>query len=437
VTFRIGVAVLLLLPTAAFAQGNPGPFGGLFGRTPERVGKEYRLFEMRTAATGGFDDAVNDRRFAVEDRTPSHGMATGSVGALFAQRTSRLSLRAGSNATYLQYLQTPYAGGTTVDSSARLSYQVATRLNVDATAAHLYSPYFQFYPQFFSFTAEGAVVPPTSPYVATAVENQSYAVAGGVSSAYSKRSTVGASFERREARFKNRADFDQAINGMRGYWSHQLHRDWQARLGYGRERVRLRPGDEHIYETIDAGINYSRPLTARQRTSFSTHTEIAKLWTPEIGRQYRLNGGVTVTRWMARTWLLQAHAERATNFLPGFVAPIRADNAGASLSGMVSRRAELILRLDAGRGRVERGRDLSGVDPDAGRLLMGASIAQFSVALSRRISLFAQHAFFYYELPPAASPVAPVPYLNRQVITIGLTTWIPIYLRERSPSDTR
>jgi hypothetical protein len=407
----------------------------LFGRTPERVGKEYRVFEVRTAATGQYEDGLNDGSTPPEQRVPSRGMGTGSIGALFGQRTSSLTVRAASNATYLQYLETPYTGGTTVDSSAALTYRVATRLLVDATVSHLYSPYFQFYPQFFSWTAEGALVPPPSPYVATAVRNQSYGVAAGLTSQYSKRSTVGVSFERYEMRFANSPEFDSSMYGMRGHWSHQLHRDWQVRLGYGRDRVRLRPGDERVYEIIDAGVNYSRPLTARQRTSFSTHTEIGKLWTPEFGRQYRLNGGVTVTRWFERTWLLRLQAQRATDFLPGFVDPVLSDTAGARLSGMLSRRAELILQLDAGRGLVDGGRGRSGVD--AGPFTMGTSIAQVSFALSRRIGVFAQHAFFYYELPPAASPVAPVSHLNRQTITIGLTTWIPIYTRERSPSDTR
>ena len=48
-------AVLLAAPVAAGAQGGlAGPFGGLFGRAPERTHKEFTAVEFRTAVGGQY-----------------------------------------------------------------------------------------------------------------------------------------------------------------------------------------------------------------------------------------------------------------------------------------------------------------------------------------------------------------------------------------------
>jgi hypothetical protein len=430
VTLRLGVAVLLLLPPAAFAQGNPGPFGGLFGRTPERVGKEYRVFEVRTMATGQYEDAVNDASIPVENRLQPGAIANGGVSGLFAERSSRLSVSARSRATYQQYLQSPHTGGTTVDSSGTVTYEVATRLVLDAAVSHLYSPYFQFHPQFFSWSPDGIPVPPSSPSVATATENHSFSAAGGFTAPYARHSTFSVSATRQETRFKKMPEADLMMSGLHARWSRQVHRDLQFRLGYGRDRGRFGSGLERLHETIDIGLSYVRPLSAERRTSFAVNTETAKLWAPELGRRYRLNGGLNVTRWFRRSWLLGLQFQRSTEFVAGFVEPLLADTVGATLSGMVGRRAELIIEAHGGRGQV-------GFDAPTERGTMGRATAQVSYALSRRLGLFAQHTLFYNELPQSASPVSSAAYLNRQIITVGLTTWIPIYTRERSPSDTR
>jgi hypothetical protein len=427
---RAGVAVLLLLPTAAFAQGNPGPFGGLFGRTPDRVGKDYQVFEIRTMATGQFEDALNDGSIPAEERVPSRGLGTGGVSGTFAQRSTRLAVHATSRGNYVQYMEEPYPGGMGVDSAGNVSFQVASRLSIDASASHLYTPYFQFHPQFFSWTPDGALLPPSSPYAATAVKNHSYGAGAGFTTAYAKHSTLRAGMERREMRFPDRPDADMSMHGMRAEWTRQLHRSTGLKLGYGRERGRLGEGREHLIETIDVGIDVVRPMSPGRRTGFGIRTQTAKLWTPEVGRLWRLNGGLDVTRWLRRTWLVRGQLQRTTDFVAGFVEPLLSDTVGVNVSGMLSRRAELVLLVNGGRGRV-------GFDASPERFTVGVATAQVSYALSRRIGLFVQHAYFYYELPQSASAVAPLTSLNRQTMTVGITTWIPVYIRERSPSDTR
>ena len=427
---RFCAAVLVLLPTTAFAQGDPGPFGGLFGRAPDRIGKEYRVFEIRSMATGQFEDTLNDASIAAEERVPSRGIATGGVSGMFSQRSTRLKVHAMSRANHLQYLEEPYPGGLSVDSSGSASFEVATRLILDASATYLYTPHFQFHPQFFSWAPDGALLPPPSPYVATAVAGRSYGALAGVMTPYAKHSTFRAGIERREMRFAGRPDADMSMHGIRAEWTRQLHHTTGLRLGYGRERGQFGDGDARLIETINVGLELVRPLSPGRRTSFGIRTETAKLWTPELGRRWRLNGGLDVTRWLRRTWLVHADLQRTTEFVAGFVEPLLADTVGVNVSGMLSRRTELVWQINGGRGQV-------GFDAGPDRFTMGVSTAQVSYALSRRIGLFVQHALFYYELPQSASPIAPVMFLNRQTMTVGVTTWIPVYTRERSPSDSR
>ena len=424
-----GVAVLLLLPTAALAQGNPGPFGGLFGRTPERIGKDYRTFEIRTLVTGQVEDTLTE---PVGRHVPVGALGTGGVRGMFEQRSARLTFNATSYVNYLQYFQAPHSGGTSVASTVTTSFRASSRLNLDGAVSHAYTPFFQFHPNFFSWTPQGVLVMPTEPYVATAVKSHAYSAFGGVSVPYSKHSTLNASFERRETQFEQRRYADQTLSGMRGWWTHQLNRDLGLRFGYGREYVEQQADHEYVYETLDIGLNFARPISRDQRTTVNVQTELAREQTPLYGRHFRVNGNAIISRWFGRTGLFEFNAQRATDFVPGFVEPLHSDTLGASLSGMLSRRAQILVQGHAGRGRFGS-ESLVPVAPS----MMAMAMTQFSFAATRKVGVFIQHNLFYFDSPERSSSVAPVTYFARQTMTIGMTTWIPIYTRERTPSDTR
>jgi hypothetical protein len=56
VIIRVCLAVaLLVMPITATAQGNPGPFGQLFGRAPASTGQEQTLVEVRSDLSGMYD----------------------------------------------------------------------------------------------------------------------------------------------------------------------------------------------------------------------------------------------------------------------------------------------------------------------------------------------------------------------------------------------
>lgn len=426
----LGVAVLLMLPSAAFAQGNPGPFGGLFGRTPERV-NDSRIFEIRTVASGQYDDPLLDETMPAE----SGAIGSFTVSGLFEEKSTKLNLQLRSAAAYQQYMEPPYVGGTAVASGVSANYKVATRLALDGGFNHLYTPHFQFYrlPD-AALSPSGVIVPPSSPYVATLLESNSYEVTGGFTSFYSKRSTASVSFMRRDTRFQGRNDANAEVQGVRGMWTRQMSRDLRLRLGYGQERSRLAntPDAEYIHEFLDVGFDYDRALSLSRRTRVAFSTETSMVRKPGTGRHYRLNGRAMLTRAFQKTWQVSAIGTRLTEFLPGFTEPLFSDNLGINVSGMVSDRADLTFTTTAGKGVV--GTDESAfVNP---RFTMAHASARLSVALARHVGVFAQHSYDYYELPAGASLVAPLDRVARQIFVFGIQLWFPVMSQERT-SDSR
>lgn len=432
---RLGVAVLLLLPTAAFAQGNPGPFGGLFGRTPERTGKDYRVFELRAASTAQYEDALLDDSVPPGSRIESGAIGGANFSGVFEQRSSRLTTRVRSSGTYQQYLQAPYVGGTSVDSGVHVGVRPGTRLGLDGTFNHLYTPYFQFHRQFFSMTPSGALVPPSSPYVATVVESHTYEAVGGFTSYYAKTSALSAHVTRREIRFTKSPDANLSVNGFRGQWSRQLSRDLRLRLGYGREHIRQirQPEFDFVHEFIDAGVDFERMLSLTRRTTFGFTTETSMVRKPDSGRHYRLNGRAVLSTWMGRSWQASLTASRLTEFLPGFIEPLFSDNLGAGVNGLLSRRMEFVASVSAGKGIF--GTDASAFDNP--RFTIANSTTQLNVAVTRHLGVFGQHAIYFFEMPPRASSVAPLDRLSRQTFIVGITAWIPVLTQERDTRDSR
>ena len=423
-------AVLVLLPTTALAQGNPGPFGGFFGRTPERNGRDFTVLDLRTSSGVQYDEPMLDPNPALPQQRG--GPLLGASGQLrFETKSDRLRLQLRSTGVFHYFMQAPAVGGTTIDNRFTVEGKPATRLQLDASVAHTYQPFFNYeqVPMLF----ERGVVPPTARYIARGVESHSGEGIAGFTSYYAKNSSLSASVSRRETRFVQNRDLDFTMNGARGGWRRQLTRDLALKLEYGREHYDMRAGEEsdRLFETIDAGIDFTRGLSLTRNTTFQIRTQTAIVRQPPYGRFYRLNGGASVDHLFRRTWRVTVRADRQTNFVAGFVEPLNGDTVGMQLAGLLSRRTELVLQADGGRGQ------FGFVDVARGGFTMGTAIAQINYALTRHLGLFAQHGFLYYEWPAAASPVAPGDKQARQFLTVGITTWIPIHLRERSPSDSR
>ena len=426
----VGVAVLLLLPSAAFAQGNPGPFGGLFGRTPERVGRDYTVFEIRTSTGLQLDDELVNPVGGADG--PLGSIAGLSGAAIFDHKSSRLQTRLRSSASYHQFLQSPAVGSTTVENTGAVTWRVASRLSLDANATYLYSPYFQFFPSLVTAPYVPGVIPPSLPYITGLIESDTVDATVGFTSYYSKHSTLSASLSRRQTNYRGQAAADFEANGGRALWTRRTGRNISVRLGYAREKSRSEAlaDTEYLNEAIEAGVDFAKPLSLSRNTTMAFHTESSMIGRSGGSRHFRLNGGVVLGHGLSRSWHLTVNANRNTEFLAEFSQPLFSDMVGASVAGLLGARAELFLSANVGSGYF-------GIEGDQGRFRTATTTAQLNIALTRKLGLFAQYGVFSYEYPPGATTFATPYRFSRQSLTFGANAWLPIINRERSPSDSR
>jgi len=90
VIIRVCLATaLLVMPITATAQGNPGPFGQLFGRAPASTGQEQTLVEVRSDLSGMYDTMLMAPEGERLDRTQSGAIAGASAGLIVDHTSER------------------------------------------------------------------------------------------------------------------------------------------------------------------------------------------------------------------------------------------------------------------------------------------------------------------------------------------------------------
>lgn len=408
----------------ASAQGDPGPFGGLFGRTPNRSGVNYKVFEIRGSGGAQWGDSVFEDSLDLGGLSSAGAGGNAAVGASFARRSDRFNLQAGSNVDYSQSLTSPIIGGTSADGGLRLAGDLSTRVSAGADLNYRYSPYFQYHPSFV-WLNNGLVVPGL-PFVATAINN--HAAQAGVNSnfKYSKSSTlsVGASFD--ETWFPDRPDSNVASTSVHGTWLRRLNRDLGLRLGYGRTWVHqeLATSARMIHEEIDAGVDFNKMLSLSQRTTMGFSTSMSVLRPTGGTPRYRLNGNVGLSRLFGRTWSASFNATRSTEFVAGLVEPLFADSLGLSVSGMLASRVEWGTSVTGSRGEV-------GFDAAYGTFTTAGASTHLNFAVMRYLGVYGQYGFYHHNVPAGASSLPTVARFSRQSVSVGVSTWIPVFTRER------
>jgi hypothetical protein len=428
VILRFCVAALLLLPAAAFAQGDPGPFDGLFGRTPARTGNEFTAIDFRSAFAGQYDDALLIDESLPEDEVPRSGATSGvNTGLVFERQSDRLLFRGQAGATYQEYYRKPVFGATSYDAGLQFRAEPATRFHLLGQGGFYRSPFFRMVPGVPAFGS--AAITPSDPSSVRLIRNQSYDVSGGFVSQYSKRSSLTFTATQRETRYADTEPNTFSLVGMEARWRRQMTRSFAVHAAYGRERHRhsSMADDLFLYELVDIGVDFNRQLSVSRRTSLALSTDTSAIKRPLTGRRYRLNGDATLTTHFGRTWRASAGVRRHTEFLPGFFEPLFSDGVTGMVGGMFSKRAGWMTTISAGKGRF-------GFDND-GRYATGHTLSRLNVAITRRLGLFAEYSIYYHKLPPTPTAFVMPDQLSRQSFAVGFNTWIPILNKVRAPRD--
>lgn len=459
---RIRLAlIVLLIPTAAMAQANPGPFGGLFGRAPSTDGQQHTTLQIRATVSGQYDSTIFppeelpppiDLPVLLDDGTPAavdsgsgfppvnasrrtqSGMGSGAtVGVMFEHASESYTAGARGGATRQQFFTEPAYGVQQYYANAEATTKVGSRLELKASAGYLHSPYYSFFNSFgqsSNVTLNDAPLT-FSPYAVAMAENESVEGAAGLTYQTTRNSHFNASVYRRQTNFAQQTDADYLLNGYRVGWSLQLSRDLGVHTGYSHERIDQggAVGGGYDHDVIDAGIDFTKSLSLSRRTTLGITTSTSMFKDSSSNSRIRVNGLVSVQKFFRRTWRVAAEASRQTEFLPGFVEPLLTDTVGAFLSGMFSRRIDWMAGVSGGHGNY-------GFSDTTGFGTVAAT-TQLNYALTHHLSAYAQYVSFWYEVPARTTSLRLPGQMNRQVASVGVSAYIPVYQKMRAPRDTR
>lgn len=425
----VALAIALLAPVAAGAQTPRNPFAELFGRTPERTGREFTAVQFRSTTGAQLGQTLEDG-FQVPDTVVPEGLSGGADAALIVQyMRDRVQFAGQGRYSYQEYRNEPAFGAPAIDVGMRADFKATTRLAFHGGGQFVRSPFFN---SLFLTADQAGTMTPRDRSAILLMRNDSVEGSAGVTSHYSKRSSLSLTGKLRTTNFELQPQHSFSSVGGRAEWRRQMTRDLALRAAYGREQLTSQTPEGALLftnELLDVGVEYGRALAITRRTSFTFATETSMLRDQDGGRHFRLNGNVTLENRFLRTWLAQLSARRGTDFLPGFRAPVLTDFAKLSLDGFLRQR--LILNVGATGGRGEVGFN------DSRQFISYAGDAKLTFAVTRHIGVFTQYGYYHYQNPPEPETLFLLPRGARQAVSIGVQTWISIYDKDKVTRDPR
>ncbi len=438
---RVGLAAALLTPGAAMAQGNPGPYGKLFGRAPaSSADEEHTTVEIRSTIGANFDDALLAAEGSAADTPLQRGVSGEGTAFVSVQHQSSVFVaNVSGGAGRGEYFTEPASYGTTqwfanADAHAKLS----SRFDAQATARYTHSPSYQFFQDFgrgpiapdFPGNPDSPVNPgpvslPHSAYAIQMLENDMVDVSASLTTRITEKSSLDMSVFRHETQFAQQPDDDVVVDGYRATWQWQLQRGLGVHAAYGHEHIDLQAPDRLDYDSavIDAGLDFNRAFSIARRTTLGFNTTTSIMTRDGAEKQFRVNGGVSLAKFFRRTWHAALQANRATSFVAGFYEPLNSNTVSASLGGMLSRRLDFVAVASAARGE-------SSFSHTSGYETLNGT-ARLSMALGKNVSTYVSYFAYSYEVPANAFTLSVPGRMARQVIAAGLSFYVPVYNKVR------
>jgi hypothetical protein len=182
---------------------------------------------------------------------------------------------------------------------------------------------------------------------------------------------------------------------------------------------------------IDAGLDYGDTIALSRRTQLSFGSSIGGYGSRNGPTQYRLNGNVTISRGIGRTWSASAEYFRATQFFALFREPVLTDSVSGSFGGLLAPR----VRWNSG-ARWTRGQVGFGT---TNVFYTYSATSSLGVAITRLLGAYAQYGYYHNDLGAASSTFTNFNILSnvaRQIVSTGLSIWLPIFNNERAPRDS-
>lgn len=306
-------------------------------------------------------------------------------------------------------------------ASVNGQFGIGTRLTVDLRQDATHSSFYRL-----DFGPRTGLAPSEQPAARPASSDQSlsasatygFVSAASVTQTLSSRSTLEYGYARRQTHYDTDGH-DFLMNRGDITFRRNMTRYMTLRLGYGYQRADYGSGLPTTIQDIDAGFDYSRPLSFSRRTrvGFSVGSSVL---TRDRVNFYRFGGTADLTHEIGRTWVVAGQYERGLQLTDLTPQPLNTDAVTATASGMAGRRLDLSFDARYSTGQLtlsSRGRGLE---------TYGAS-ATMEYALTTRLAVYTSYAFYHYSIGQALPVAVDVPRdVDRHSVRGGVRLWVPL-----------
>ena len=382
---------------------------------------------------GGYDTDVTG--VANSDDIPTDAFNTGIiVAASYRNRSEKIAFGLRGNVDSRFYRTDQPVNATSYTGSANAGVQITSRLRVDGYTT------VSFFPQFvFSVLPDTSGLPnelplPTQDYGLSLRDSVNRTMAVNASLQVTRRSSFTASYGHSKYNFLDDG-YDMNSRFYGGLYTYNVTRYTSLRLGYAQSKAIYPafagfPANDLIQRSIDAGINYSRPLSMSRRTTFGFGTGSSTI---DNGTEtfFTLTGNAFVRHQLARRWNLNAAYDRGLGIVGGFSEPFFTDSVSAVLRGEAANRMAFVFSTGLSNGNV-------GLGSAANDYKSFQASTRFETAVTRdRVNAFVSYMYYTYTFQDVVfvAPGVP-PRMRRHAIRGGLVVRMPVF-EERKPRATR
>jgi hypothetical protein len=429
-------AVLLTagcLPAEAQTTGSSRPFrGALFGAN--RVDNSAQRLDVSVLLLEAYDDDV----FGTTGGSQVNP-GTRQVGGYFTmlqpafdfQWSGRGAQFAATEASALGYYpelrevrSISHTGGVGV--SVQLGS--GTTLFLNQSAAYSPSYLFGLYPS-TAEPAPGDAIPAAPNYSVNDIESYAYGTTARLSHGVTRRFTLSGGGDFRYTDFVHNTGVQRDLKsrGLDGEVSYKGTRNTTVhfRYHYLTGNVGLGADTSTNEHGLDAGMSYSRPLSATRRALFSFSigsSAVSTVGAPADsqvpGRLYRGSGDAMLGYQFAQ-WEARGRYSRGLEFVPGLAQPVFTDGITADIQGLLTPRVDVT--FSAGYSQGASALTLNSVHFDTYR-----GSVRFQIALAKSTAIHAEYLYYLYDfLGSVQLPVGASPRMERNGVRVGLRVLIP------------
>lgn len=435
-SFATGVLLLSSsVPALAQTTGSARPFRqSLFGSHGNETSTQ------RLDVSGLVLEAYDDNLFAtlgstVDPRSSQLGgyytMLQPTVDYKLTERRVQVGITGASALGYYPDFENDLRS-ISHNAAAGVSVQAArkTTILLNQTAAYSPSYFYALFPTNPDITP-GKPMADAPNYAVNDFESYSYGTTGTLSFGLSRRTTasIGGNYRYTNFTHETSVQRDQEAQGVDGQFSYQRTRNLAIRSSYHYLTGNFGYGgavDAHE-NRLDAGVSYSRPLSATRRMSVSFNIGSSALRSATVApaslqlpdRVFRASGDGSIEYPFARSWKVHGAFRRGLEIVPGLAQPVYADGVSAGLDGLLNPRVEIGFAGGYSQGRSAITTATSQYDTYNGS-------ARLQYALTSSTAIHVEYLYYFYDFRGDVLVLSGAPpRLERNGVRVGLRFFVP------------